>query len=101
MGRQVESNWGLDYQVLKIIILNLEERLGEGNTALERAREATMLGLSLVMSFLCSLHGNEDFMLEAEGLEQMINFGKDEVDENLSHVVMPLLGRFKNEEGEK
>ena len=102
MGRQVESNWGLDYRVLKIILLNLEERVSEGNsTGLDRAREATMLGSFLVMSFVCALRGNEGFMLEAEGLQQMINFGKDEVEENLAHVVIPLLGRFKNEDGEK
>ena len=101
MGRQVESNWGLDYRVLKIILSNLEEKMIEGDTALEEARSATMLGAFLVMSFVCALRGNEGFMLEAEGLEQMINFGKDEEDEKLSHVVIPLLGRFKNEDGEK
>ena len=101
MGRQVESNWGLDYRVLKIILANLEERLSESSTTPERARESIMVGSFLVMSFVCALRGNEGFMLEGEGLYQMIKFGSEEEDEKLAHVVLPLLGRFKNEDGEK
>ena len=101
MGRQVESNWGLDYRALGIILEGLEKKIEEGNETAEGSREAIMLGAFLVVSFVCALRGNEGFMLEAEGLQQMIAFGKNEEEEKLAHVVMPLLGRFKNEDGEK
>ena len=101
MGRQVESNWGLDYRVLGVILESLEAKIEEENVTAGRSREAIMLGTFLVVSFVCALRGNEGFMLEADGLQQMISFGKDEEEEKLAHVVMPLLGRFKNEDGEK
>ena len=41
------------------------------------------------------------FLVEAEGLVQMIDKGRIEDEEKLHHVVIPLLGRFKNEDGER
>ena len=101
MGRQVESNWGLDYRVLGLILDSLEVKVDRDNITEEKSREAIILGAFLVVSFVCALRGNEGFMLEADGLQQMIEFGKNEEKEKLAHVVMPLLGRFKNEDGEK
>ena len=60
-----------------------------------------MTGAYLTIGFVCALHGNEGFMLEAEGLQLMINFGKNEENIDLAHVVIPLLGIFKNGDGEK
>ena len=40
-------------------------------------------------------------LVEAHGLYSHIHFGKHEQDPTLNHVVIPLLGRFKNEDGSR
>jgi hypothetical protein len=101
MGKQTESNWGLDYKVLLAILFNLEERINSEEVTGERKRECIVLGAFLTIGFVCALRGNEVFMVEAEGLQRMIHEGRLDIIPENSHVVIPLLGRFKNEEGEK
>ena len=101
MGRQVESNWGLDYRILLKILKNLEYEWHQDSTARDRRREITMLGSYLVICFVCALRGNEGYLVEADGVKKMILNGNEERDPDMAHVVIPLLGRFKNEDGEK
>jgi hypothetical protein len=101
MGKQTESNWGLDYKVLLAILFNLEQRMEDDNESVIEKRECILLGAFLTIAFVCALRGNEVFMVESEGLQRMIEEGKHMVDEENNHVVIPMLGRFKNEEGEK
>ena len=101
MGRQVESNWGLDYRILLKILFNLEEEFNSDECTPARKRNITMLGSYLVITFVCALRGNEGFLVESDGLQRMIDVGRDEEEAELQHVVIPLLGRFKNEDGEK
>ena len=101
LGKQTKSNWGLDYKVLIIIMKNLEEELEEEELSTIDRRNVIMLGSFLVIGFVCALRGNEIFLVEAEGLVKMIEKGKVEDEEKLHHVVIPLLGRFKNEDGER
>ena len=101
LGKQTKSNWGLDYNVLHVILNNFEEELIEPDLAVEDRRELTMLGAFFIIGFVCGLRGNETFLVEAEGLQQMIKKGNLETDKKLEHVVIPLLGRFKNEDGER
>ena len=54
----------------------------------------------MVISFLSSLRGHEVFMVELGGLIQYIRDGKGEHDEQ-PHIVIPLLGIFNNESGER
>jgi hypothetical protein len=101
MGRQVESNWGLDYRILVKILINLEYELNQDNTREVRKRDIVMLGSYLIICFVCALRGNEGFLVESDGIQKMIGNGKDEREDEMKHVVIPLLGRFKNEDGEK
>ena len=101
MGKQTESNWGLDYKVLLAVLFNLEQKIEDVMTMEGERRECIMLGAFLTIGFVCALRGNEVFMVEADGLQRMINEGKNDVVVENSHVVIPLLGRFKNEDGEK
>ena len=101
MGRQVESNWGLDYRILIKILGNLEYELHQDTTLEVRKREIVMLGSYLIICFVCALRGNEGFLVEADGLKQMISNGRQQRDNEMSHVVIPVLGRFKNEDGER
>ena len=101
MGKQTESNWGLDFKVLLALLTNLEGKLEDEETLQESKRECVMLGAYLTIGFVCALRGNEVFMVESEGLQNMIMEGRTDVESENSHVVIPLLGRFKNEDGEK
>lgn len=101
MGKQTQSNWGLDFQVLLIILDNLNAELNSNQTTTERKRQVILLGAFFVIGFVCALRGNEIFLVEAEGLCQMISRGRTEEKESFKHVVIPLLGRFKNEDGER
>ena len=54
-----------------------------------------------MIGFVCALRGNEIFLVEAQGLQTMIGRGLKEGSTKEDHVVIPLLGRFKNEDGER
>lgn len=57
------------------------------------------MGCYLVVGFACSLRGNEGFMMDLFGLISHIRDGRN--DPQTPHIVIPLLGRFKNETGER
>jgi hypothetical protein len=60
----------------------------------------TSVGAFSALCFCASLRGHEGFFLDLHGLRTYINEGKG--DQCLKpHVVAPLLGRFKNEVGER
>ena len=101
LGRQTKSNWGLDYNILHVILSNFEQELAQENLEDKEKRNIIMLGSFFIIGFVCALRGNEIFLVEAEGIQKMIEKGKVEKEAKLEHVVIPLLGRFKNEDGEK
>ena len=101
MGRQTKRNIALDYEVLHIILANLEEDIENNRDfTFHQKRWLAMVGCYLVTVFVLSLRGNEGFMVEAGGLTNHLPHGRDR-SEDLPFVVVPLLGRFKNEDGEK
>ena len=83
------------------MLFNLEQRIDSETVTEVEKRECVMLGAFLTIGFVCALRGNEVFMVEADGLQRLIEEGKNDVIVENSHVVIPLLGRFKNEDGEK
>lgn len=98
MGRQTVHNTALDYLLLHKILQNINRSLEEVNLNAKRRRWLIMVGGYLVVSFVLALRGNEGFMVEAGGLISFVDDGKMEEE---SFVVIPLLGSFKNEEGER
>jgi len=100
MGRQTRQNIALDYKILHIILGNLDnewERLEEGS---QRKRWIVIAATYLLFGFVLALRGNEGFMVEAGGLVDHKDHGTEESEET-PYCVIPLLGRFKNEEGER
>ena len=65
-----------------------------------RVRELLLIGTIMVVGFVLALRGNECFMVDAAGLQSHVKYGKDDID-GKGHVVIPLLGWFKNEDGSK
>jgi len=51
-----------------------------------------------IMGFCCGLRGNEPFLMEATAVCEYINKGNTHED---YYVCLPLMGRFKNEDGER
>ena len=100
MGRQTKQNTALDYQILHLVLRNMEDEIDGEEIDEVNKRWLIMVGCYLVVCFVLSLRGNEGFMVEAGGLIHHLKHGK-EVDEATPFCVVPLLGRFKNEDGER
>ena len=60
-----------------------------------------MIGNFVLIGFVLALRENEIFMVEAHGLYSHNDYGRNEEDPSLNHFVIPLLGRFKNEDGSR
>lgn len=86
MGRNIRQDAALSVDILLLILDNLE-------------REAIMLGSFLVIGFCDALRGNEIFLVEGSSLCQYQH--KGQCNKKLPHVVIPLMGRFKGETGER
>ena len=100
MGKQTKSNMGLDYKILRLILEKYEKELIDPNSSVERKRWITMCGNFFVLGFVLSLRGNEGFKIEAQGLRSHLQLGT-ELEEPTPYILIPSLGRFKGEEGEK
>jgi hypothetical protein len=97
MGRTVRQDMGLSIPILSKILANLESDLQEDQSK-ARKRQIVMLGACLVIGFCDALRGNEIFLVEASHLCQYAKKGREH---QPPHVVIPLMGRFKGETGER
>ena len=103
MGKQTKANMVLDYKVLHKILESFEIELEKSSTPNNRKRWIIMCGAFMLLGFVLALRGPEGFMIEAHGLVSHLHYGLEDDPENqdISFVVIPLLGRFKNEERER
>jgi hypothetical protein len=91
MGRIVKQDMGLSVPILLAILDNLEaDRLRASRLDVRKPRHIVMLGACLVIGFCDALQGNEIFLVKSLPL----------CHETL-HVIVPLMGRFKGEMGER
>jgi len=100
MGKQTKSNMPLDYKILHLILDGYEKELNNESVPDNRKRWINMCGTFYLLGFVLSLRGNEGLMVEAHGLVSHLHYGLEE-DEEHPYIVIPFLGRFKNEEGER
>ena len=102
MGRNVQSNVGLDHNILLEISRIYEEELADESVSWNRKRLVIIVGTYLVVCFTASLRGNEGLFLEGSSLVAMLGEGKSAQHkrDGKEHVCLPLLGRFKTEVGE-
>ena len=98
MGRMVKQDTPLSIQILKEILGNLETCLGNTSTTILEMRRATMLGAFLIIGYTAALRGGEIFLLEATSLFSLLDEGRYF---RRPFVLIPLMGRFKNETGER
>ncbi len=99
MGRVVIQNIAISVEMLNQILDNMEEELRDRETQWERKRDLIIGGAAFVSLFVGALRGEEIFMAEAEEFCKRIKSGKH--DDKCSYVLLPLMGRFKHETGER
>jgi hypothetical protein len=85
--------------VMGVYLEIVQERVDAAEGEVER-HLWTSIGAYSALCFCGSLRGNEGFLLDLCGLRCYINEGNGPNDPK-PHVVAPLLGRFKNEIGER
>jgi hypothetical protein len=99
MGGIYKPDLALTSIVMVAYLKLIEERIDRATSQAER-HLWTSLGAYSVLCFCASLRGNEGFLLDLGGLRMYLDEGR-EPQCLKPHVVAPLLGRFKNEIGER
>ena len=99
MGRYVKQDCGMSNDLLISILTNYEDEFDNPITTQARKRFMLICGAAFVTLWGGALQGGEIMMLEASELIKRVLDGKNE-DKN-GHIVIPLMGRFKNETGER
>jgi len=99
MGKDIRSNAGLSHEVLILMLDKAEEDLNNDSLSWNEKRFILLCSFYFVVCFGGSLRGSEGFMIERSDLIDHIERGKH--DDDIPHVVVPLLGRFKGETGER
>jgi len=96
MGQEVQQNWAITLPTVHALLDRLET---EWNVALGQAQLEMVgsLGAFVAIAFCGSFRGNEVFLVDLFGVSKYLN--SSEVEEGT--VVIPLLGRFKGETGER
>ena len=99
MGRLVYQELGLSFDVLQEVLKGFEQELWDPKVPRERKRLLVVAGAAFVILFGGALRGGEVLLLEASELVRRIRDGRDIAIH--PHVVIPLMGRFKGETGER
>ena len=94
MGREVKGGVAIDFKMLHKIINHLKEELFDQHTSQERRRWIANVGAFYTVCFTLALRGNEMLMLDLSELRKNLESGRND---DIPHVVVPLLGRFKGE----
>jgi hypothetical protein len=97
MGQDVRPQLGISIEAMHALMLELESQFLEV-TIKEERNLIVNAGAYAILTFCCSLRGNETFLLDLAGLRSHIRNGLTGINK---HVSAPLLGRFKGEDGEK
>jgi predicted Zn-ribbon and HTH transcriptional regulator len=98
MGRFVKQDVGISLPVLQEMLNLYDEELKNVNVSLDRKRSVIVCAAAFVILWAGALRGGEVFMLEASELVKRRNDGRND---KHGHCVIPLMGRFKQESGER
>jgi hypothetical protein len=98
MGQISKSDLAMSRDTIILYLHKVEARALGAEDAKER-RLWVSVGAYSVLCFVASLRGNEGFLLDLYGLRLYLDEGRNHATK--PHVVAPLLGRFKNELGER
>jgi hypothetical protein len=99
MGRLVKQDAGISFEMLDRILVNYDLELSNESTSIERKRFIIICAASFVILWAGALRGGEIFLVEASELVKRRYDGRDHAKHG--HCVIPLMGRFKQETGER
>ena len=98
MGNATSQDAALSVEAMLAMLEILELRVQRTSTTREERRMAVMTAAVLVIGFGAALRGGEIMLVEATEFCRRIDAGRVEA---TPHVLIPLMGRFKNEIGER
>jgi hypothetical protein len=98
MGEDVRPNLALSIKLMMECLARLKLKIEQSRG--ERQRHLIAVATYLTVCYAASLRGNEGFMVDLRGLRMLLERGGED-DAKFPHVTVPLLGRFKNEHGER
>jgi hypothetical protein len=98
MGEEVRSDFALSIVVLHKILGHLDKEWLEGRTSDSR-KEIAEIAMFLISGFCLGLRGEEVVKMDISGFLTYFEAGRDHPVH--PHVMVPLLGRFKGETGER
>ena len=99
MGRLVVQELGFTVEMIKAMLTLWDQELESVNVNAKRKRDLIVVGAALVVLAGGALRGGEVLLLEASELVKHRLDGRNH--DEYPHVVVPLMGRFKNETGER
>ena len=99
MGRLVYQDLAISVELLLELLARYETKLETAEVPWSRRRMIVMSGAAFVILFAGALRGGEVLLVEASELCKRIQDGKRHHAE--PHVAVPLMGRFKGENGER
>ena len=99
MGRFVKQDCGISNDIMLAILDMYDKEFDESITTAGRKRFMLICGAAFVILWGGALRGGEIMMMEATELIYRKLDGKEEGKNG--HIVVPLMGRFKNETGER
>jgi hypothetical protein len=98
MGQIVKQDWAIPLPVVHALLDTLESDWASAQTLGRRDKELIgMLGAYVVIAFCGSFWGNEVFLADMHGTAKYLAA----VDLPPDTIIIPLLGRFKGETGER
>lgn len=98
MGNVTSQDAALPVEAMLGMLERLNVRYQCRSTSHEARRMAVMTAAALIIGFCAALRGGEIFLMEATEFCRRINSGRLD---KVKHVLVPLMGRFKNEVGER
>ena len=99
MPQATRRNLPFSSKMINFLLEHLEVTWFNVEDSDEGRRLALMTAAYLCVTYGYSLRGNEGFWVDGDRLCENIRVGKR--DERCPHVLVPLLGRFKSEEGDR
>lgn len=100
MGKVTCQNLAISYEVLTKILSRYDDELASEELKRDRLREIIVFGATFVCLYAGALRGHEVSYMERSELVRKRNSGAL-AEKSKRHVVVPLMGRFKGEDGER
>ena len=98
MGDMVKQDLGISIELIHALMSRYEVRWEAAGQNRRRQQEVLFPALFCIVAFCCALRGEEVPMMSLSGIVQHLN---DAINHGTPHVVIALVGRFKNETSEQ